>query len=312
MKFKTILAALTATAISAGAAVADWAPSGPIKLWIGFGAGGETDTLGRLIAKDMSEATGWDIVVENKPGGGGIAMFTQLATVPADGQTLGMGVTMPVLVNLTVRPDQIPFDLDSFDYLNTVALAQLGIIAKADAPFDDLESFITYSKEKGGALMAFDAKPQELLMNVINGQSDAGVKLLSTKSSAEALQQVLGGHVDAAFNAGAHIPYLDSGEVKMIASANASRHSYATDVATVPEQGYDIYVDPWFYIAAPAGLPEDAKEALSGAISAALASDATKEAIMNSMHTEPSMAGPEETKQMLVDGLANVGTLFGK
>lgn len=312
MKFKTILAALTATAISAGAAVADWAPSGPIKLWIGFGAGGETDTLGRLIAKDMSEATGWDIVVENKPGGGGIAMFTQLATVPADGQTLGMGVTMPVLVNLTVRPDQIPFDLDSFDYLNTVALAQLGIIAKADAPFDDLESFIAYSKEKGGALMAFDAKPQELLMNVINGQSDAGVKLLSTKSSAEALQQVLGGHVDAAFNAGAHIPYLDSGEVKMIASANASRHSYATDVATVPEQGYDIYVDPWFYIAAPAGLPEDAKEALSGAISSALASDATKEAIMNSMHTEPSMAGPEETKQMLVDGLANVGTLFGK
>ncbi|KGM49946.1 tripartite tricarboxylate transporter substrate binding protein [Pseudooceanicola atlanticus] len=312
MKFKTILAALTATAISAGAAVADWAPSGPIKLWIGFGAGGETDTLGRLIAKDMSEATGWDIVVENKPGGGGIAMFTQLATVPPDGQTLGMGVTMPVLVNLTVRPDQIPFDLDSFDYLNTVALAQLGIIAKADAPFDDLESFIAYSKEKGGALMAFDAKPQELLMNVINGQSDAGVKLLSTKSSAEALQQVLGGHVDAAFNAGAHIPYLDSGEVKMIASANASRHSYATDVATVPEQGYDIYVDPWFYIAAPAGLPEDAKEALSGAISAALASDATKEAIMNSMHTEPSMAGPEETKQMLVDGLANVGTLFGK
>jgi tripartite-type tricarboxylate transporter receptor subunit TctC len=312
MKFKTILAALTATAISAGAAVADWAPSGPIKLWIGFGAGGETDTLGRLIAKDMSEATGWDIVVENKPGGGGIAMFTQLATVPADGQTLGMGVTMPVLVNLTVRPDQIPFDLNSFDYLNTVALAQLGIIAKSDAPFDDLESFIAYSKEKGGALMAFDAKPQELLMNVINGQSDAGVKLLSTKSSAEALQQVLGGHVDAAFNAGAHIPYLDSGEVKMIASANASRHSYATDVATVPEQGYDIYVDPWFYIAAPAGLPEDAKEALSGAISAALASDATKEAIMNSMHTEPSMAGPEETKQMLVDGLANVGTLFGK
>lgn len=312
MKFKTILAALTATAISAGAAVADWAPSGPIKLWIGFGAGGETDTLGRLIAKDMSEATGWDIVVENKPGGGGIAMFTQLATVPADGQTLGMGVTMPVLVNLTVRPDQIPFDLDSFDYLNTVALAQLGIIAKADAPFDDLESFIAYSKEKGGALMAFDAKPQELLMNVINSQSDAGVKLLSTKSSAEALQQVLGGHVDAAFNAGAHIPYLDSGEVKMIASANASRHSYATDVATVPEQGYDIYVDPWFYIAAPAGLPEDAKEVLSGAISAALESDATKEAIMNSMHTEPSMAGPEETKQMLVDGLANVGTLFGK
>lgn len=312
MKFKTLLAAVAATAISAGAAFADWAPSGPIKLWIGFGAGGETDTLGRLIAKEVAESTGWNLVVENKPGGGGIAMFTQLATVPADGQTIGMGVTMPVLVNLTIRPDEIPFDLDSFDYLNTVALAQLAIVAKADAPFDDLEGLIAYSKENDGALMAFDAKPQELLMNFVNGQSDAGIKLVSTKSSAEALQQVLGGHVVAAFNAGAHIPYLDSGELKMIASANASRHSYAPDTATVQEQGYDIYVDPWFYIAAPAGVPDEAKMALTGAISAALSSDAAKEAIMNAMHTEPSMAGPDETKAMLEAGLTNVGTLFGK
>lgn len=309
---RTIFAAVAAITISSGAAMADWAPSGPLKLWIGFGAGGETDTLGRLIAKEVGDATGWNVVVENKPGGGGIAMFTQLATLPADGQTIGMGVTMPVLVNLTVRPDAIPFDLDSFDYLNTVALAQLAIVAKADAPFDDLEGLIAYSKEKGGALMAFDAKPQELLMNFVNGKTDAGVKLLSTKSSAEALQQVLGGHVDAAFNAGSHIPYLESGDLKMIASANASRHSYAPDTATVQEQGYDIYVDPWFYIAAPAGLPDDAKESLTAAISGALASDSAKEAILNAMHTEPSMAGPDKTKAMMEAGLVNVGTLFAK
>lgn len=312
MKFKTILAAVAATALSAGAALADWAPSGPIKMWIGFDAGGETDTLGRIIAKEMSEATGWTVVVENKPGGGGIAMFTQLAKAPADGQTIGMGVTMPVLVNLTVRPKEIPFDLDSFTYLNTVALAQLAIVAKKDAPFDDLEGLIKYSKEKGGALVAFDAKPQELLMNFVNGKTDAGIKLLSTKSSAEGLQQLLGGHVDAAFNAGAHLPYLDSGEVKMIATANASRASYAPDTATVQEQGYDIYVDPWFYIAAPAGLPDDAKTALSKAISAALATETAKTAIENTMHTEPSMAGPDETRAMMDAGLKNVGTLFGK
>ncbi|MGI3169861.1 tripartite tricarboxylate transporter substrate binding protein [Pseudooceanicola sp. C21-150M6] len=312
MKVKTLFAAAAATILYAGVAVADWAPSGPIKLWIGFGAGGETDTLGRLIAKEMGESTGWDFVVENKPGGGGIAMFTQLATVPADGQTLGMGVTMPVLVNLTIRPDEIPFTLDSFDYLHTVALAELAIIAKADAPFDDLEGLIAYSKDSGGALMAYDAKPQELMMNFVNGQSDAGVKMVSAKSAAESLQQLLGGHVVAAFSAGAHIPYLDSGDVKMIAAANASRASYDADTPTVQEQGFDIFVDPWFYIAAPAGLPEEAKEALSSAIGAALSSETTKEAIMNSMHTEPSMAGPDETRAMMDAGLANVGTLFGK
>lgn len=309
---KKLLSGAMALILSAGVALADWAPNGPIKLWIGFGAGGETDTLGRLVAQNMSDATGWDIVVENKPGGGGMAMFTQLAAYPADGQTLGMGVTMPVLVNLTIRPDEVPFDLNSFDYIGTVALAQLAIIAKADAPFDDLAGLIEYSKSKGGALMAFDAKPQELLMNVVNGKSEAGIRLVSTESSAEGLQNVLGGHVDAAFNAGAHIPYLESGEVKMIASANAIRHSYAPETPTVQEAGYDIYVDPWFYIAAPAGLPEDAHKALAIALSDALKSEAVVSAVSNAMHTKPADKGPEATRAMMDAGLANVGTLFGK
>lgn len=293
-------------------ALADWAPSGPISLWIGFGAGGETDTLGRLLAKEMSDATGWDIVVENKPGGGGLAMFTQVAVAKPDGQTLGMGVTMPVLVNLTIRPDEVPFDLDSFDYIGTVALAQLAIIAPADAPYDTLEDFLAWSKENGGALVGFDAKPQELLVQFVNKQAGTELRLVSMESSAEALQNVLGGHVDAAFNAGAHIPSLESGEVKMLASANAQRHSYAADVPTVQEAGYDIFVDPWFYVAAPAGLPDDAHQALADAMQSALQSDALKTAIESTMHTEPSDKGPDETRAMMDAGLKNVGTLFGK
>lgn len=293
-------------------ALADWAPSGPISLWIGFGAGGETDTLGRLLAKEMSDATGWDIVVENKPGGGGLAMFTQVAVAKPDGQTLGMGVTMPVLVNLTIRPDEVPFDLDSFDYIGTVALAQLAIIAPADAPYDTLEDFLAWSKENGGALVGFDAKPQELLVQFVNKQAGTELRLVSMESSAEALQNVLGGHVDAAFNAGAHIPSLESGEVKMLASANAQRHSYAADVPTVQEAGYDIFVDPWFYVAAPAGLPDDAHQALADAMQSALQSDALKTAIESTMHTEPSDKGPDETRTMMDAGLKNVGTLFGK
>lgn len=293
-------------------ALADWAPSGPISLWIGFGAGGETDTLGRLLAKEMSDATGWDIVVENKPGGGGLAMFTQVAVAKPDGQTLGMGVTMPVLVNLTIRPDEVPFDLDSFDYIGTVALAQLAIIAPADAPYDTLEDFLAWSKENGGALVGFDAKPQELLVQFVNKQAGTELRLVSMESSAEALQNVLGGHIDAAFNAGAHIPSLESGEVKMLASANAQRHSYAADVPTVQEAGYDIFVDPWFYVAAPAGLSDDAHQALSDAIQSALQSDTLKTAIESTMHTEPSDNGPDETRAMMDAGLKNVGTLFGK
>lgn len=312
MKLRTLAGALAATVLSAGTAMADWSPSGPIRLWIGFGAGGETDTLGRIIGKQMSEDTGWNVVVENKPGGGGIAMFTSLAVQEPDGQTIGMGVSMPVLVNLTVRPDDIRFDLDDFDYLATVTVAQLAIVAPPDAPYDDLAGLVEYSRENDGATVAFDAKPQELLLRHINSEADAQLQPVSMKSSAEMVQNLLGGHVDASFNAGTHIPYIESGELKMLASANATRHSYAPETATVMEQGYDIYVDPYFYLAAPEGLPDDAKSALSDALSKAIESDPAREAIVNALQSEPADLGPEGTREMLEDGLNNVATLFAE
>ena len=59
----------------------DWSPKGSIKLQIGFGAGGSTDTIGRLVAAQVEEDTGWNVVVENKPGGGGVAMLSGLSRV---------------------------------------------------------------------------------------------------------------------------------------------------------------------------------------------------------------------------------------
>lgn len=310
MKFNT-LAACLATTLAAAAPAAAWEPDGPIMMEIGFDAGGETDTLGRLIAQAMEEQTGWDVVVENKPGGGGIAMFTGLAAQAPDGQTIGVGVTMPVLINLVLRGDELPFDLDSFDYLATIARAQLAIVSKADAPFDDIPGLVEFSKANDGALVAFDAKPQELMTQIVNDQTGAGMRLVSTKSSAEMVQNVLGGHVHASYASGAHIPFLDSGELKMLASANADRHGYAPEVATLIEQGYDTYTDPYFYVAAPAGLPEDAAAALSGALNAAINSDGVRAAIENTMQTQPSDLGPEGTRAKLFDDLANVQTLFG-
>lgn len=312
MKLRVLFAGIITWLLIAVAAQADWKPSGPITLQIGFDAGGETDTLGRVIAKEMESQTDWNIVVKNKPGGGGIAMFTGLAVTKPDGQTLGMGVNMPILVNLVLRGDKLPFNLDSFDYLATVARAQVALVAKSDAPFNDLKGLIEYSKANGGALVAFDAKPQELLMKYVDNQTGAGFKLISTKSSAETIQNLLGGHVVASFAAGAHIPYIESGDLKMIASANATRHGYAPDTPTVVEQGYDIYVDPYFFIAAPAGLPADTKAALSKALHNAINSDAAKKAIINAMKTDPSDLGPDGTQKMLADGVGNVKKLFGK
>jgi len=313
MKLTARLLALGLSALisTAPAMAQDWAPKGPLTINIGFGAGGSTDTMGRVLAKVMQDNTGWPTVVENKPGGGGVAMFTGISQRPADGRTVGIGVSIPVLVQLVQRGDQLPFDTDSFDYLGTVARTELAVVAGKDAPFDDLAGLLDHAANSDGALVGFDAKPQELLLNVLNKDGGA-LRPVSMKSSAELVQNLLGGHLDAAFNAGTHIPYLDSGELKMIASANAGRHSYAPDTPTVREQGYDIYVDPVFYIAAPAGLGDDVQSVLSDALLAAMNADTVRDAIQNALHTEPSGDGPEATRAMMDDGMKNVATLFGK
>ena len=312
MRLKTLLIALAAMLAITGAASADWAPSGPIRLQIGFGAGGETDTLGRAIAVAMEAETGWDVIAENKLGGGGVAMFTGVGAQAPDGRTIGMGVSMPILINLVLRGDQLPFTLDSFDYLATVTRAQVAIVAKADAPFDDLAGLVAGSKSAGGLAVAFDAKPQELILLAVNEQDQAGLRPVPAKSSAEMIQNVLGGHVAASFAAGAHIPYLESGDLKMLASANAERHSYAPDTPTLREQGYDLFVDPWFYFAAPAGLTAEAKSALSAALDAAIGSNAVGELVARAMHSEARNLGADGTREMMEAGLGGVQRLFGQ
>lgn len=315
MTLRTLFANfITAAALSVsmtGTASA-WEPDGPLKLQIGFGAGGETDAIGRVIAKAVENQTGWQVVAENKPGGGGIAMFTGIAAMPADGSVIGMGVNMPVMINLVLRGDKLSFDLESFDYLATVARAPLAIIARADAPYDDIKGLVAWSKENDGAAIAFDAKPQELILQGIDKQENAGFKLISTKSSAEMIQYLLGGQVAASFAAGTHIPYLEKGDIKMLASANSERHDYAPETPTLLEQGYNLFSDPWFYFAAPTGLPEEAKSALADALDKALQTDEVKEVVSNTLSAQPRNLGPEGTREMFFQGMDGVKVLFGK
>lgn len=314
MKLKSTFAGAIAGALIAlagAASAADWKPSGTLRLQIGFAAGGSTDTMGRVIAKVMKEQTGWNIIAENKTGGGGVAMFTGISKMPPKGNVIGMGVNMPIIVNLVKRGDELPFDLDSFDYLGTVARAQLALIARADAPFDTLAEMIEHAKANDGIPVAFDAPPQKLLMEAVDGQVGAGFRMVSTKGSSESEKLILGGQVLAGFSAGTHKKYLESGDMKMIASANDGRHNYAPDIETFREAGYDVYVDPYFFFATGAGTDPEARAALETALANAIASDEVKEVVNNVVTSDPVNLGSDGTKKMLVDGVANAQVLFG-
>ncbi|MEP4196103.1 MAG: tripartite tricarboxylate transporter substrate binding protein [Aliishimia sp.] len=311
---KSVSAALAGVALLTAlpASAQDWSPSGPLKIEIGFGAGGSTDVIGRIVANTLKEQTGWNVIAENKPGGGGMAMFTAIANKPADDLTVGLGVNMPVMINLVTRPDEVKFDLDDFAYLGTAAGAQLALIARSDAPFDDIAGMIAFAKENGGLAIGSDAKPQVLTMQQVAKQGGTEFQFLSTKSSAEILKLLLGGQAMVGFATGTHTDYLDSGEMKMLASANRVRHSYAPETPTLIEQGFDIYVDPWFYFAMSEGTSDEAEAAIEAALATALDTEEVKTAVRNALNTDVVNLGGDATKQMLVDGLDNVRVLFGK
>ena len=169
---------------------ADWAPKGSIKLQIGFGAGGSTDIIGRITAAKVEEDTGWNGVVENKPGGGGVAMLSGLMNKKPDGSTIGLAVNVPILLNLAQRADKIPFKIDSFDYLGTITNGEVGLAARKDAPFNDMEEFLAYAKTKNVAI-AFDAMPQEMVMSAVAKKTGLKFKFIKHKSGAEQIQSLL-------------------------------------------------------------------------------------------------------------------------
>jgi tripartite-type tricarboxylate transporter receptor subunit TctC len=312
MKFTSLIKA-AATAITLalpGTAFAQWSPSGPITLQIGFGAGGSTDTLGRAIAAAVEESTGWDVIVENKPGGGGIAMLSTLVNAKPDGLNIGMGVTVATVMNLAMRGDTLPFKIDSFDHLATVVMAPVSIVAPKDAPYDTFQEFIAFSKENGGSLMGFDGGPQRLIMQAINNTAGSQVELVSNQSGAEIITGLLGGQLDAGFSAGEHIQYLKSGDLKMLGVATQERHSYSPDTQTLVEQGYPYSVEPYFYLAAPAGLEAEAKAALAKALDDAIKSTGLDQLIENVMQTKASNLGPDGTTAKLINGLADASKLI--
>ncbi|MCJ7871286.1 tripartite tricarboxylate transporter substrate binding protein [Phaeobacter sp. J2-8] len=304
---------VAATVLSMGTAFADdWSPNGTLKLQIAFGAGGSTDTMGRVLAQVIKEQTGWSIIAENKTGGGGVAMMTGIANMPARGLVMGIGVNEPILVNLAQRGDELAFDLDSFDYVGTVARGQLSIVASADAPFSDLAGVVQHVKDNGPIAIPYSAAGQRALFEVVAKAEGIDFKFVTSKGGAELLKLLLGGQVQAAFGSGEELRYLESGDMKVLASVGPERLSHTPDALTFIESGYDVFIDPVWYIATTAGTDPAALDALRAAVDAAIKDPRVVEIVQNMTKADPINLGAEGTREMMVGGMAVAEKLAGK
>jgi tripartite-type tricarboxylate transporter receptor subunit TctC len=271
-------------------------PNRPIHIIVPFGPGGFADITVRLLAQKLAERANAQVVIENRPGAGGITAANVVTSADPDGYTLfvfssGIALSKSLLKSM-------PFDpVTAFAPISTMALFDLLLLVKADSPLHTLKD----------ALAAARADPRKFNVGTINPgstQNVTGELLRATtgipmtvvphRTSAEVLTSLLRGDTQVGVESYAALKSgIDAGQIRAIASSGNKRSPQQPDVPTLRESGVDAAVDGWNSLVAPAGTPRDIIAFLNGHVRAIIGDpDFSKR--MLELGGEPVASSPEE------------------
>lgn len=301
--------ALTVAVVSMpSSASAQWSPSRPVTILVGYEAGGGADTLARIVADDIKARLGWTVIVENRPGVGGAMMLSQLARSEPDGYRVGLSPTSSLMA--PVLNKAVQFRIDDFTYLGTVAKTQNAMIARADAPFDNLAQLVTFARQKGHATVATLSQEMSLVGRLIARHYGVELTMVPTKGGSEAITLLLGNQVDAAFNAGAHQPYVEQGQLKVIANLNATPLVQRPEARNLKSYGIDYEAHQYFQIQGPKGMAESVRNAWEKAVESAVKSKAVSDVAAQRLMLELQHLGPDDLKKLVEAELARQTALI--
>lgn len=314
-KFTLSLAAVCVTGIATGtAAMAANCPAGfpgaNVNFQVGYGAGGGTDTVARKVASDLEVATGWTIVVQNKPGASGGVMAKGLLGRKADGLTIGVASNTTVVINPHVNAD-IGYTHNDFAYLGTGMVLNYGLVALTEKPYDNLEEFIAMAKEKGRATISVGAATHTIAVDAI--AEHYGVKLVSVpgKGSAAALKEALGGHVDATIQSTVHVSQIKAGKMVQLATLTPNRAPYAPDAKTLLENGMELSIEGHIIFLVAKDTPKEILTCLSEHIAEVTSSGEYTKFLAGRSAVAGNM-GPQGTAKWVADASAFYGKKLAK
>ena len=295
------------------AAAQDRYPSKPIKVVLGFSAGGGTDAIARALAKHMADTLGTNVLIDNKPGANGNIAGEAVAKAPADGYTLLYNTSSiassPALygnrLSYSVTKDVVP--------VGRTASLPIVLVVPANSPFKSVNELVAYAKANPGKLNYASAGNGNVTHLASLSFEDA-VRVKGThvpyKGEAPAIADLMAGHVDYYFatSPGA-IPAVKSGRLKALAVATMQRLETLPDVPTLDETvAKGLGLAAWSGMMAPAGTPPAVIAKLNDAVNKALKDKEVLAFFANqSAHATPST--PEEYGAFLkkeIDALAKV------
>ena len=274
--FRSLLAALALIALGPTAWAQDTLtfPTRSVRLIVPAAAGGPVDAVARILADALKTLWSEPVVVENKPGAGNSTGAIYVAQSPPDGHTL-LVISDSITVNPSLYPDLDKDPLKQFEPISLLVTAPQVLIARPDIEVTNLREFIDMARNSKLPLNVASAGSgtiSHLTQVLFELRTGIHASHIPFRGAAPAVTAVLGRHVDAAWVMPAPVlPYMASGQVKVLAVTSAARDAKFPQVSTVEESGLSNFeITNWQGLFAPANTPKPIVEQIAGAVAGIL------------------------------------------
>ena len=281
-------------------------PTKPIRLVVGFAAGGPTDVIARVLARDMSVTLGQSVIVDNKAGASSMIGTREVRNAPADGYTLLMG-TIANSISQSVYK-KLPYNLEAnLDPITMVGNAPTVLIANEKIEANSVAELVALSKNKGPLLYASAGvgTAPHLMAELLAQTTGAQLSHIPYKGNTEAMADLLGARIALIF---APIPtvagLIKQKQVRALAVTSAKRSPSAPDGPTMSEQGlkgFDTGI--WYGLFAPKGTPAEIIDQLAAKTNEATGDAAVKERLIQN-GADPETSSPAAFAAFIHDDIA--------
>ncbi|WP_197019105.1 Bug family tripartite tricarboxylate transporter substrate binding protein [Thioalkalivibrio sp. HK1] len=296
-------------AISASASAHNWAPNGPVKLLIGFAAGGGADTQARLIAQDIEEAVGWEIIPEQITGKGGLNLAMALKDEPQDGTVIGMVATETLGYNL--RAADVGVGPNDFTAIATTAGFQMGIVAKSDMGWKDFGDVVDAAKS-GRAIRFGTMSPRLSDLAYLLGKAQ-GIELniVEVKGGKAVMNGVNGGDMDLGFMAGIQAKGVAAGDLVNLASALSVPLKQTPNAPLMKDYGLEFNSDGYFVFIGPGGMDKEVRDTWIAAISNAVKKEGSRSnGMISKAFGGPTVISGDTLQAQIVKEFEDAGRLM--
>jgi tripartite-type tricarboxylate transporter receptor subunit TctC len=259
-------------------------PSKPVKVVVGFSPGGGLDVLARIVAQRMSEQTGQQFIVENKPGAGSNIAGEMVARSAPDGYTLLHTNAALMSINPALYTKMSFPPMKELVPLSQLVRLPLVVTVRADLPINSLAELRDYARANPGKLnmgSGGNGGSPHLALELFKSQNKVNITHVPYKGSSDALKDMLGGSINVMIDAiSVSAPQIKAGKVRALAIAGDQRSPALPDVPTSAEVGFPEYtMMGWQGWVAPAGTAPEVIAKLSDELQKALRDPATRKKI---------------------------------